>query len=158
MADQTEKEFLDLMVIHQAIIIKICRAYHKYSVDQEDLSQEIIYNAWRSFSKFENRSKFSTWLYRVALNTAIYQNRKKKFLNKYVDLDLSRNIKIEEPNDQKEYLFKAINQLDPLEKSIIILYLDELSYKDISEITGLSESNIGVKLNRIRTKIKKILK
>ena len=140
------------------IIHKICRIYRKDPDDREDLFQEILYNAWRSYASFEGRSKFSTWLYRVALNTAFHQTRKDKFFGKLTELDKIEHYPAPEPEEDKSHaLWWAIGKLDELEKSIVLLYLDELSYKEISEITGLTENNVGVKLNRIKIKMKKLL-
>lgn len=158
MTDTVSKKFSDDIVLHQGIIRKVCRIYAKDPAQREDLYQEIVLNAWRSYPNFEGRSKFSTWLYRVALNTAFYQHRKNKFFNNITGLDGAETIPLEESDkEQLEILYRAIGQLDAVEKSIVLLYLDELSYKEISEITGLTETNVGVKLNRIKTKMKKIL-
>jgi RNA polymerase sigma factor (sigma-70 family) len=157
MTEGLSKEFSDQLVNHLGILHKICRTYKKDPDDRDDLFQEIIYNAWKSYPKFERRSKFSTWLYRVALNTALYQNRKDRFFGKTIDVQLVHNLAVEVNDDNTDLLWLAINKLDELEKSIVVLYLDELPYKEISEITGLSENNIAVKLTRIKTKMKKIL-
>jgi RNA polymerase sigma factor (sigma-70 family) len=146
------------IVRHRGIILKICRIYGKETGDAGDLYQEIVLNAWTSYPSFEGRSKFSTWLYRVALNTALYQNRKNKFAGKLTGLEAIENTANDDPeNEKRTMLYTAIGQLDPMEKSIVILYLDDLSYREISEVTGLTENNIGVKLNRIKIKIKTLL-
>ncbi len=157
MASDLAQEFSELVSNHVGILHKICRTYKKDADDRDDLFQEIVYNAWRSYPKFERRSKFSTWLYRVALNTALYQNRKDRFFGKKVDIEMVHHVPEEPKSDDTALLWLAINRLDELEKSIVVLYLDELPYKEISEITGLSEGNVAVKLNRIKTKMKKIL-
>ncbi len=158
MTDPLAKRFSEQVSDHVGILHKICRTYKKDPDDRDDLFQEIVYNAWKSYPRFEGRSKFSTWLYRVALNTALYQNRKDRFFGKTVDVDVVREQLVSETkDDHTDLLWMAINRLDELEKSIVILYLEELPYKEISEITGLTENNIAVKLNRIKTKMKKIL-
>ena len=158
MADSLDKEFSAQLYSHLGILHKICRSYKRDPDDRSDLFQEIIFNAWKSYPKFEGRSKFSTWLYRVALNTALYQNRKDRFFGKKVELELVQNhLQTEQKDDNTELLWMAINRLDESEKSIVVLYLEELPYKEISEITGLTEGNIAVKLNRIKSKMKKIL-
>jgi RNA polymerase sigma-70 factor (ECF subfamily) len=152
------KEFSEQIYNHVGILHKICRTYKKDADDRDDLFQEIVYNAWKSYPKFEGRSKFSTWLYRVALNTALYQNRKDRFFGKKVDVDLVKNaITADVKDDSTELLWMGINRLNETEKSIVVLYLEELPYKEISEITGFSEGNIAVKLTRIKSKMKKIL-
>lgn len=158
MTDLLAKQFSEQISNHVGILHKICRTYKKDQDDRADLFQEIVYNAWKSYPKFEGRSKFSTWLYRVALNTALYQNRKDRFFGKTTDIDLVHNVITAEPKDEStELLWMAINRLNELEKSIVVLYLEELPYKEISDITGLTENNIAVKLTRIKSKMKKIL-
>ncbi|MEI9917373.1 MAG: RNA polymerase sigma factor [Bacteroidota bacterium] len=157
MTDALAKQFSEQVYNHIGILHKICRTYKKDPDDRDDLFQEIVFNAWKSYPKFEGRSKFSTWLYRVALNTALYQNRKDRFFGKKIDIEVLHNISVDSKEDNTDLLWMAINKLDELEKSIVVLYLEELPYKEISEITGLSENNIAVKLNRIKSKMKKIL-
>ena len=153
-----EREFSQQILDNAGIIFRICRIYRKDISDQQDLYQEIVLNAWQSYLRFEKRSKFSTWLYRVALNTALYQNRKNKFFGKTIGLEFIENRYFKESdNEQIGVLQYAINKLDPIEKSIVALYLDDLPYKEISDITGLTESNVGVKLNRIKIKLKKYI-
>ncbi len=152
------QRFTSEILAHRGIIHKICRVYRRDADDRNDLYQEIVMNAWQSYARFEGRSKFSTWLYRVAINTALYQTRKDKFFGKMSDLDSAENQPEEISNeDDLRLLYKAIDQLDAVDKSIVLLYLDELPYKEISEITGLTETNVGVKLNRIKLKMKNIL-
>lgn len=158
MSDPLAKQFSEQVSNHVGILHKICRTYKRDPDDRDDLFQEIVYNAWKSYPKFEGRSKFSTWLYRVALNTALYQNRKDRFFGKTIDLDVVHNsLTTDVKDDDTELLWMAINQLNETEKSIVILYLEELPYKEISEITGLTENNVAVKLTRIKSKMKKIL-
>lgn len=158
MSDSVSKKFSEEIARNEGIIHKVCRIYAKGPAHREDLYQEIVLNAWRTYHNFEGRSKFSTWLYRVALNTAFYQHRKNKIFNNVTDLAGAETIPLDEHDkEQLEILYRAIGQLDAVEKSIVLLYLDELSYKEISEITGLTETNVGVKLNRIKMKMKKIL-
>ena len=158
MTNPLAKQFSGQIAEHVGILRKICRTYKKDPDDRDDLFQEIVYNAWKSYPKFEGRSKFSTWLYRVALNTALYQNRKDRFFGKTIDLELVQNaVTAETKDDNTDLLWMAINRLNELEKSIVVLYLEELPYKEISEITGLTEGNIAVKLTRIKSKMKKIL-
>ncbi len=158
MNDSLAKQFSEEIATHKGLLLKICRIYRGHPDDQHDLYQDIVLNAWRSYPRFEGKSKFSTWLYRVALNTSLHQNRKDKFFGKMTNLEAVENRASEEStDDQINILYRAIDQLDPIEKSLVILYLDELPYKEISEITGLTESNVGVRLNRIKIKMKNIL-
>jgi RNA polymerase sigma-70 factor, ECF subfamily len=158
MSTELKKRFSDEVYRHFGILHKICRVYKKDAADREDLLQEILFNAWRSYPRFEGRSKFSTWLYRVALNTALYQNRKDRLAGMLVPLeDKTLNTAGEEDDENLKILYRAIDDLDPLEKSIVILFLDDQPYAEIAEITGLSVNNVGVKLTRIKTKMKKII-
>ena len=156
----SEKEFLSLVDQHQGIIHKICRLYRDTIEDREDLFQEIMFQLWQSFPAFEGRSKISSWMYRIALNTALASFRKKKPSVFYPDIIPDQLD--EKPDDplllQQEQLMAALKKLDDGEKAIIALYLDDISYAEIAVITGISENYVGVKLNRIKTKIQQLLK
>lgn len=155
-----EKEFLKLIHDFQKIIYKICRVYRDSREDQEDLFQEIVYQLWKSYPSFKGESKISSWIYRIALNTSIAIYRKSKILIDYYQ-ELPEHI---QPSDEKtiseneERLFWALRKLNDSEKAVISLYLEDFNYQEIAEITGLSESNVGVRLNRIKNKLKEILK
>lgn len=150
--------FIEEIKANHRIIRKVCLVYAQTKDDQDDLFQECLYNAWKAFPKFRNDAKFSTWLYKLALNTALYHQRKNKFSSMEVEIELAKNPKIElEDNDNFEQLYHAIMILNPIEKSVILLYLEGLSYREIGEITGFTETNIGAKLSRIKEKLKKIL-
>ena len=155
-----EKEFLEVIHDHQRIVHKVCRVYRDNKEDQEDLFQEIIYQLWKSYSGFKGESKISSWIYRIALNTAIAVYRKSKISIDYYE-DFPEHI---HPSNDKtiseneERLFWALRQLNDSEKAVISLYLEDFSYQEIAAITGLSESNVGVRLNRIKNKLKEILK
>jgi len=156
MNDALEKRFLDDILSCRGILLKICRSYCRERDAQDDLYQEIISNAWKSYPKFEQRSKFSTWLYRVALNTAISDLRRDRFRGKTTDLEVVNNRPPAEGDGENiQLLYRAIDSLTPAEKSLAVLYLDDLSYREISDITGMTESNVGVRLHRIKEKIKK---
>jgi RNA polymerase sigma factor (sigma-70 family) len=152
-----EQQFLQLIDQHQAIIHKVCRLYRDVREDREDLFQEIVYQLWKSFPTFINRSKFSTWMYRVALSTAIDPFRKKNPHIVYIPVLPERQDSFPETGELQERLLAAIGQLDPPDKALILLYLEDLGYKEIAEVTGLTENNVGVKLNRIKNKIHKLL-
>lgn len=154
-----EIQFLALIAENQAIIHKVCRLYRDSREDREDLFQEITYQLWRAVPSFKGEAKVSTWLYRVALNTAIASFRKKKPDVSYSTSlpDLPEETQSEEQGIRQERLFAALKQLDDSEKAIVTLYLEELSYQQIAEITGINENYVGVKLNRIKNKIQKLL-
>ena len=156
----TNKEtFLRLLEEHKGIIIKICNAYCQARNDKEDLSQEIVYNLWKAFDNYTPDYKFSTWLYRVALNVAISYYRKEKRSLQYRPYDESLIIFNEEGyNKELEgnllLLQQFIFELKEIDKSIMLLYLDDKSYHEIAEITGISATNVATKINRIKTNLK----
>ena len=155
-----EKEFLKVIHESQRIISKVCDLYRDTREDQEDLFQEIVYQLWKSYPGFKGESKVSSWIYRVALNTALVVFRKPGIVVKNYE-EFPENIhpsteKIKTENEER--LFEALRKLTDAEKGIISLYLDDFSYLEIAEITGLSESNVGVRLNRIKNKLRQIIK
>lgn len=155
-------EFISLIEKHQGIIYKVSRMYCDIEECRQDLFQDILVQLWQSFPGFKHQSKFSTWMYRVALNTAIAQFRKTRNSNEDSVPEFSVNIPEEESYKEKEYRIdivqRAINKLNKAEKAIIILYMDDYTYEEISEISGITITNVGVKINRIKTKLQKILK
>lgn len=156
-----EQEFVELITRHRGILHKICNIYFYKNPFKEDYYQEILIRLWRSYPSFRNKSAFSTWLYKVAINTAIDIIRKQNIGPKYkelskVEYDIpEQNYNLE--SEKKEVLYQAIDYLSDVEKAIIILYLENYKYKEISEILGISESNTGVKINRIKNQLIKIL-
>ncbi len=162
-ASKREEEFNQLVFENQAIIHKICRIYGVLPQDREDLFQEIIFNLWKGFASFRNEAAFSTWLYRVALNTAITQ--KKKSRNRLgMEVMLTDSYSNENKDEIMEHhvqvraLYKGIQQLKKVEKAIILLYLEEKTYQEIADITGLTKTNVSVKLVRIKAKLEKLVK
>ena len=155
----SEIEFLQLLSANQGIIGKVCSIYCNHQEDYEDLFQEITYHAWKGYALFRGEAKFSTWLYRIALNTAISSLRKRRpaidFVEVLPDTIFTGTNEIDE---QKQQLIAAIKQLNEGERAIITLYLEEMSYQEIAEIIGISENNVGVKINRIKNKLHQILK
>jgi RNA polymerase sigma-70 factor (ECF subfamily) len=155
-----EKEFLKLVHDYQKIIFKVCKMYRDSKEDQEDLFQEIVYQLWKSYPSFKGDSKISSWIYRISLNTAMAIYRKPKLaIDNFEEfperIHPSSENKISE---NSERLFWALRKLNDSEKALISLYLEDFSYVEIAEIVGISESNVGVKLNRIKSKLKTILK
>jgi RNA polymerase sigma-70 factor, ECF subfamily len=147
---------------NQGIIFKVSSMYCPNKECRKDLFQEIIMQLWRSFPSYNGKSKFSSWMYRVAINTAISQFRKDKRSKIDFVSDISENFLNEELFEEKEeriqILQKAIGKLSKGEKAIIILYMDDYPYEEIAEIVGISISNVGVKINRIKKKLQQILK
>ncbi len=159
---ELEHQFITNLEKHQNIAHKICRIYTNDKDAHQDLFQEITIQLWKAYPKFRGDSKFSTWMYRVALNTAITLYRKKKREIKTQDFDtVNFKIKAEEYNDEIEQqislLYAAIRELNDIEKALVFLYLEEKNYKEISETLGITEVNARVKMNRVKTKLKSIL-
>lgn len=157
-----KEEFVSQIEKHQGIIYKVSRMYCDKEECRRDLFQDILLQLWNSYPSFNQQSKFSTWMYRVALNTAIAQFRRNNKRYEDTVTEMPVNIPEEESYNEKEtrreLVHKAINKLSKAEKAIIILYMDDYSYEEISEIAGITISNVGVKINRLKTKLQKILK
>ena len=152
-----EQEFLKLIYDNQGIIHRVARMYRATREDQEDLFQEITLQVWRSIPGFRHESAVVTWIYRIALNTAItWISREKKYRNandttdNLPDVLLQHNIQADERLD---WLYKTIHQLNEIDRSIILLLLDGFSYKEMATILGISETNVGVKINRIKKQL-----
>lgn len=154
------KDFLNLLEQHKKIIFKVCNSYCRDPDSRKDLTQEIVIQLWKSFRKYDSQYKISTWMYRIALNVAIsFYRREKKHLSAspltesvlaFAD-DSASSHDIEGNIAQ---LHRFIDQLDELHKALMILYLDNNSYKDISEVLGITETNVATKINRIKLKLK----
>lgn len=157
-AHMNETQFVTLIQAHQKIIHKICHLYRDSMEDREDLFQEITFQLWKAFPSFRNEAKVSTWIYRIALNTAIATFKKKKAAIEYhADLpDMQEEQQNDEYAARQERLFFLLKKLDDSERAIITLYLEDLNYQQIAEIIGINENYVGVKLNRIKAKIQKL--
>jgi RNA polymerase sigma factor (sigma-70 family) len=155
-----DQEFTRRIKENKGIIYKICNSYCADKKDRDDLAQEIIYNLWKSFNSFNDAYKFSTWMYRIALNVAIsFYRQEKKF--KQHDSISEELIVFEENSEDKNEVEKNlqrlqgfINELKEIDKAIILLYLDDKSHREISEITGFTETNVATKINRIKDKLR----
>lgn len=159
--DFRKEDFVTLINRHENVIHKICNIYADTTPDREDLKQEIIYQLWKSFASFRQEAKVQTWMYRVALNTALIGLRKK---NRVEQTELHENhSEIEYVNEEKELerkineLYRAIHQLNQLEKAVIFLYLEKCTYREIAGITGLTDKNVSVILVRSKEKLRTIL-
>lgn len=162
MNKNTEIEFAQLLEQHQNILHKIRRLYTVDSDSHKDLFQEIVIQIWKSYPKFRGDAKFTTWAYRIGLNTAIslYRGSKRKITT--VDWDISlQNIKYEEYDSETEnqlkQLYAAVHLLNDIEKALVYMYLEDKDYTEIAETLGISEVNARVKMNRIKTKIKETI-
>jgi len=157
--DSLKEQFLQMVSENAGIIQKMCRLYTHSTPDSQDLFQEIIIQLWKSFPSFRGESKLSTWMYRIALNTAIShlrtKNRKPQTIGLDIELmDLS-DAADPEKKEKQELLFKAISLLSELEKALALLYLEEKSYQEMEEILGISQGTLRVKMNRIKEKLRK---
>ncbi len=157
-----EKEFLQIITENQGIIHKVCSIYCDLEEDRRDLFQEILVQLWKSYPSFRNESKFSTWMYRVALNTAITSFKKDKRQPdksgiSYENLQLADEMYDTRTEEQIRLLSKAVSQLTGIEKSIILLFLEDKKYEEIAEITGITQNYVRVKMNRIKKKLKLLM-
>ena len=162
MNKELEHQFVTNLEKHQNIAHKICRIYTNDQESHNDLFQEITIQLWKAYPKFRGDSKFSTWMYRVALNTAITLYRKKKRGIKTQDYDTVHfKIKAEEYDDEAErhlkLMYDAIKQLNDIDKALVFLYLEDKNYAEISYTLGITEVNARVKMNRVKTKLKNII-
>ncbi len=157
---EQEDKFLSVLESNKGILFKVASSYCTDSEDKKDLIQEIIYQLWKSFEKYDPSYKYSTWIYRISLNVAISFYRKKRTATSSTIplLDSVFNIKEMEPNTEKEarlnLLQQFITELKDLDKALMVLYLEEKSYKEIAEIMGISATNVATKISRIKTLLK----
>ena len=157
-----EQEFLNRIESHKGILYKVSKMYMDNHDDQQDLFQEIVCQLWKSYDTFRNESQFSTWMYRVAVNTAIvFLKKEKRKVDKYKIA--SENIKDDEGDsaikeNQLDHFYKAVQKLEKIDKAIIFYQLEGFSHKEIGDNLGISEGNARVKLNRAKEKLKEIIK
>ncbi|MBD1424382.1 RNA polymerase sigma factor [Sphingobacterium arenae] len=162
MTKHLESSFINLLEENQNILHKICSLYTEDNETHKDLFQEMVIQLWRSYPNFKGDSKFSTWAYRVCLNTAIslYRNKKKNITTVEWDSSFHR-IRYEEYNPEEEeklkFLYTAVRQLNDIEKALVYLYVEDKDYQEIAASLGITEGNARVKMNRIKTKLKAIL-
>lgn len=158
-----EKAFIEMINNNLGTIHKVCGIYSREGENKQDLFQEIVLQLWRSYPSFRNEAKINTWVYRVALNTAISNFRRviKSPENVMLDeetMQLADTSYFNEEQEKLQVLKAAIDKLNGIEKALIMLYLDEKTYDEIADIMGITNSNVGVKLNRIKSKLTKIIK
>jgi len=163
MVDMVRKNrFLQLVDENQDIIHKICALYAADVDDRRDLGQEIICQLWKSYQSFRGDSKFTTWMYRVALNTALLSLRRNRSRVRTESLKahhvgVSAEFAHQERRGEIDRLYDAINQLRKFDRAIILLYLEQLSYMEIAEVIGISRANVSVRLVRIKKKLRELL-
>ena len=157
-----EREFSDLIKDNQGLIIKISRMYTHSQEDEKDLFQEIVLQLWRSYGSFKGNSKITTWMYRIALNTAITLFRKKSRSIKTDELQDFHYTKETEEDDSEQAqqistLYSIIKMLPDTERAIVMMYLDDLPYKEIAANLGITEGNARVKMNRLKKTLKELM-
>lgn len=157
--NQRKDEFVNVLEMHKKIIYKVARAYTDNIEERNDLIQEIIIQIWSSFENYNPTYKYSTWIYRIALNVSIsyLRKNKRKYLttNDHLDFITITNNEYEHKIDEQiEMLYGFISKLKPLDKAIILLYLEEKPNFEIGEILGISASNVSTRVNRIKKTLK----
>lgn len=159
-----KEQFLDILEKNIGIIIKISRVYTKVEQDREDLINDITLELWKSFKNFKGDSKISTWIYRVSLNISMNYKRKKKnnslfnSLNDFKKEDTHIWLEEEDTSSELEAIYDCIDELNKINKAIILLYLDGNSHEEISDITGISKTNVGTRISRIKDQIRDLIK
>jgi RNA polymerase sigma-70 factor (ECF subfamily) len=156
-----EAEFLEVLRANQGILVKVCTMYCSDFEAQRDLYQEIVLQLWRSFPTFRKQAKLSTWMYQVALNTAITDYRRSRKQGQRVELSeqftqIPETSSTVERQEKLQWLYRAVETLSDAEKAIVMLYLDEKSYDEIAEIVGITPGNVRVKMHRIQEKLRKL--
>lgn len=155
---ESQNLFHEIIESHKGILLKVVRAYCQNEADKQDLMQEIMIQVWQSISKFNHQSKVTTWLYRISLNVAISYYRKNTVRTNIQDLkeiEVQNNIEDKSATEQQLNLLEQfINELKEIDKALMVLYLEDKSHAEIAEILGMSVSNVGTKINRIKEKLK----
>jgi RNA polymerase sigma factor (sigma-70 family) len=151
---ERQERFQKLVEEHKKILYKVCHSYCRNPVDRDDLAQEIIVQLWRSFGGFDHRVRFSTWMYRIALNVAISFYRREKVRTRHVMAGSEHLLEAMDESagrsEEVQVLYQWIGDLDPFNKALLILYLDGNSYQEIADILGISETNVATKISRLK--------
>lgn len=144
---------------HKKIVFKICASYCNNAADRDDLAQEILIQLWRSFRRFDGRARFSTWMYRIALNVAISFYRRESARSRPLmsgeEYLLEAAGETGSRTEEVQLLYRWIAELNPLNKALALLYLDGNSYRDIAEVLGISETNVATKIGRLKEKLRR---
>ncbi len=156
-----KEEFLEIISNYQGILHKVNFIYFRNSTDREDNFQEILYQLWKSYPDLKNRESIGSWIYAVSINTSISRLKKKSQIEYREELPESIDTNDYDEEMSKDnnlrMLLEAISNLNEIDKSILLLYLEERSYDEISEVLGISKSNVGVRINRAKESLKKTL-
>lgn len=152
--EELQTKFQCLVEEHKRILFKVCRAYCRNSDDRDDLAQEILLQLWTAFPRFDGRCLFATWMYRIALNVSISFVRRQQIRNRQTYQGDTRILETlaedSQPPEDLLVLYQFIEELEPLNKALILLYLDGYSYQEIGETLGIRETNVATKLNRLK--------
>lgn len=152
---EVDNQFIKMIQQNEGVIYKVASFYADKEHPIGDLYQEVVLNLWKAFPSFRGESKYSTWIYRIALNTCVSFYRRSKKNVTYVDISFDVPETVEN-NEQLQELYRLINRLGKIERALVLLYLDDKSYKEIGEITGLTVTNVATKLSRIKDKLKQM--
>jgi len=150
-----DKDFVTMVRQNEGIIYKVASFYADDDQPISDLYQEVVLNLWKAYPSFRGESKISTWIYRIALNTCVSFFRRTKSRPTYVDITMDVP-DVQDNNEEIKELYRLINMLGKIERALVLLYLDEKSYKEIAEITGLTVTNVATKLSRVKDKLKEM--
>ena len=155
---QLHERFITLLERNIGTILKISKAYSNTAQDREDLLNDIAFEMWKAFPSFKGKSKISTWVYRIALNTAMNfrrnNRRKREFIQSAIELHNSEQSSEIDYNPLIEILYECVAELDEFSKAIVLLYLDGYKHDEIAEITGISKTNVGTRISRIKEQLK----
>jgi RNA polymerase sigma-70 factor (ECF subfamily) len=159
---QIQAKFVALLQSHRALLYKVARVYSRSAADREDLAQEAIANLWRAYPRYDDRLKFSTWMYRIALNVAISWQRRERTQTRHLVpagedvLEMTRSLEAPAATDDADLalLYTSIGRFDALNKALLILYLDGLSHAEISAVLGMTPTNIATRIGRLRDRLR----
>ncbi|MBR3432980.1 MAG: RNA polymerase sigma factor [Bacteroidaceae bacterium] len=154
--DVKEQEFSRMVREHKSTIYTVCYMFSNDADEVSDLFQETLINLWKGFESFRNESKLSTWIYRVAMNTCISADRKKRRQGSKVPLSMNINLYDDEDHETRQVrqLHERIQRLDLIDRALVMMWLEGMSYEEIADVVGISVKNVGVKLIRIKEKLK----
>lgn len=160
MADTDRRRaFEALLQTHRKIVFKVAGVYARGEADRQDLAQEILLQVWRSFAGYDEGRPFSTWMYRVALNVGLSHARRQRERTQPLDATLVETLgggtPIDEPDERLVQLARVIESLEPLDRALILLYLDEQPYAEIAAVLGIGESNVGTRLARLKQRLRR---
>ena len=158
---ERRRAFEALLQTHRKIVFKVAAVYARGEEDRRDLAQEILLQVWRSFGGYDAGRPFSTWMYRVALNVGLSHARRQRERTQPLDASLIDTLgggtPIDEPDERLAQMARAIESLEPLDRALILLYLDEQPYTEIAAVLGIGESNVGTRLARLKQRLRRVM-